>query len=178
MPDFSHIAHRLRLVQGDITQVPAEAIVNAANRTLLGGGGVDGAIHRAAGRGLYAECLELGGCEPGDAKLTSGHNLQAKHIIHTVGPIWSGGRADEDAILASCYRQSLRLARDQGVRTLAFPSISTGAYRFPLDRAARVAVREILTFLETSALPETVTLVCFDPGTLAAYQRALESLRG
>jgi O-acetyl-ADP-ribose deacetylase (regulator of RNase III) len=174
MTEFSSLADRLHLTQGDITRIPVEAIVNAANRTLLGGGGVDGAIHRAAGPELYQECLELGGCEPGQAKRTSGHRMEAKHIIHTVGPIWSGGRADEDAILASCYRQSLILAAAHGVRTLAFPSISTGAYRFPLDRAARIAIREIKVFLATSPLPEQVTLVCYDQETLQAYRRALD----
>jgi O-acetyl-ADP-ribose deacetylase (regulator of RNase III) len=177
MPDHSAPAGRLQVIQGDITQVPAEAIVNAANRSLLGGGGVDGAIHRAAGPGLLEECRALGGCEPGQAKRTSGHALRARHVIHTVGPIWSGGRADEDALLASCYRQSLLLAREHGARTLAFPSISTGAFRFPLERAARIAVREILAFLESSPLPESVTLVCFDPATLEAYRRALDNLR-
>jgi O-acetyl-ADP-ribose deacetylase (regulator of RNase III) len=175
MPGSSAPANRLQLVQGDLTRCAAEAIVNAANRPLLGGGGVDGAIHRAAGPGLLAECRELGGCEPGQAKRTSGHRLQAAHVIHTVGPIWSGGAAGEDATLASCYRQSLTLARDLGVHTLAFPSISTGAFRFPLERAARIAVREILAFLATNGLPETVTLVCFDPVTLEAYRRAREN---
>jgi len=163
---------RLALVLGDITRLPADAIVNAANSSLLGGGGVDGAIHRAAGPDLLQECRFLGGCEPGDAKITAGHRLPACHVIHTVGPVWHGGRAGEDATLASCYRRCLALAASHGVRTLAFPSISTGAYGFPLDRAAGIAVREILAFLREQPLPERVTMVCFDPATLEAYRRA------
>ena len=172
MGDQPNCSDRLSLTLGDITQVPADAIVNAANSSLLGGGGVDGAIHRAAGPGLLRECRGLGGCEPGDARITAGHGLQARHVIHTVGPVWRGGRNGEDETLASCDRRSLALAASHGVRTLAFPSISTGAYGFPLDRAAGIAVREILAFLQDQPLPERVILVCFDPGTLEAYRQA------
>lgn len=164
---------RLGLMLGDITTVPSDALVNAANRMLLGGGGVDGAIHRAAGHGLYLECLSPGGCDPGDAKVTGGHELRARQVIHTVGPIWEGGRFGEDEILASCYRRCLELAAEHQVGTLAFPSISTGAYGFPLERAARIAVREILAFLCHHDLPKRVTMVCFDPQTLSAYRSAL-----
>lgn len=166
---------RLALVLGDITTVPAEAIVNAANPTLLGGGGVDGAIHRAAGRGLYEECLGLGGCAPGEAKATAGHGLRARRVLHTVGPVWEGGRAGEEAVLASCYRRCLELAAALGVASLAFPSIGTGAYGFPPERAAPIALREITGFLAAHPLPERILVVCFDPGTLAAYQAALRA---
>jgi O-acetyl-ADP-ribose deacetylase (regulator of RNase III) len=175
MSDLAN-TERLILVLGDITKVPAEAIVNAANRSLLGGGGVDGAIHAAAGRGLYLECLSLGGCPSGEARITAGHQLQARHVIHTVGPEWAGGGFGEDATLASCYRRSLELAEEQNIRSIAFPSIATGAYGFPLARAAEIAVREILDFLQRHALPERVTMVCFDPATLRAYRQAMLGL--
>jgi len=178
MGEQPNCSDRLSLTLGDITQVPADAIVNAANSSLLGGGGVDGAIHRAAGPGLLWECRGLGGCEPGDARITAGHGLQARHVIHAVGPVWRGGRNGEDETLASCYRRSLALAASHGVRTLAFPSISTGAYGFPLDRAAGIAVREILAFLQDQPLPERVILVCFDPGTLEAYGQAKRECPG
>jgi O-acetyl-ADP-ribose deacetylase (regulator of RNase III) len=168
---------RLGLMLGDITTFPAEAIVNSANRKLIGGSGVNGAIQAAAGHGLYLECLTLGGCESGEAKLTGGHRLRARHVIHTVGPVWAGGRSGEDRILASCYRSSLTLAAEHGIRSLAFPSLSTGAYGFPLEAAARIAVREILAFLQDHDLPERVTMVCFDPETLHAYQRVLAGAR-
>src|SRR5436853_4549825 len=131
--DHASRSRRLAIVQGDITEQAVDAIVNAANQTLLGGGGVDGAIHDAAGPGLLAECRTLGGCPTGEARMTGGHLLRARHVIHTVGPVWSGGRRGEDELLASCYRNSLRLAADNGLRTIAFPAISTGAYRFPMD---------------------------------------------
>lgn len=165
---------RIQVVEGDITRLAVDAVVNAANSTLLGGGGVDGAIHRAAGPELLAECRALGGCETGQAKITRGYKLPAKWVIHTVGPVWRDGQHGEPEKLASCYRSSLALAAEQGVRTLAFPSISTGAYRFPLDQAARIAVHTIKLFLATHELPERVTLVCFGAESLAAHRRALE----
>jgi len=166
---------RIEVVQGDITKLDVDAIVNAANRTLLGGGGVDGAIHRAAGPGLLEECRRLGGCETGDAKITGGHNLPARYIIHTVGPVWRGGDRGEDGLLASCYRRSLELAVENGVRTIAFPAISTGAYGFPMERAARIAVREVLQFLEGDESIERVTLVTFDDAAYRAYVEALKA---
>ena len=167
---------RIDIILGDITKVNADAIVNAANRTLLGGGGVDGAIHRAAGRELLKECLKLGGCETGEAKITKGYKLPAKYVIHTVGPIWRDGKKDEDLLLASCYRNSLRLAVDNGMKTIAFPSISTGAYRFPLKRAAEIAMREISGFLKENTGIDKVFMVCFDERTKQAYEEAKLSL--
>lgn len=165
------------IIQGDITKFPADAIVNAANTSLLGGGGVDGAIHRAAGPGLLAECRALHGCRTGEAKITAGYNLPAKHVIHTPGPVWRGGTRGEDGLLASCYRSCLRLAEENGCRTVAFPSISTGIYRFPLGYAAAIAVREIEGFLKCSKTVFEVTMVCFDSRTKAAYEAALEDYR-
>jgi O-acetyl-ADP-ribose deacetylase (regulator of RNase III) len=157
---------RIEVVEGDITKQAVDAVVNAANTTLLGGGGVDGAIHRAAGPELLAECRTLGGCATGQAKMTKGYRLPAKWVIHTVGPVWRGGRHGEDDLLASCYRSCLALAAQHGIRTLAFPSISTGAYGFPMERAARIAVRETKGFLQQDRIVEKVCLVCF--GTAAA----------
>lgn len=164
----------LHVAKGDITAFETDAIVNAANTSLLGGGGVDGAIHHAAGPELLAECRTLNGCETGQAKITEGYRLPAKHVIHTPGPVWRGGNSGEDGLLASCYRNCLRLAKENGCRTVAFPSISTGVYRFPLDRAAAIAVREIAAFLKTSKVVREVTMVCFDIVTEAAYKAALE----
>ncbi|MCI1975291.1 MAG: O-acetyl-ADP-ribose deacetylase [Limosilactobacillus sp.] len=164
---------RLKAIQGDITQVRVDAIVNAANTTLMGGGGVDGAIHRAAGPGLYAACERFHGCPTGEARITSGFNLPSRYIIHTPGPVWHGGNHGEDELLANSYRNSLRLAEENNCHTVAFPSISTGVYAFPLDRAARIAVTTIRDFLKTDHVIDEVTMVCFDPTTYAAYQKEI-----
>jgi len=167
---------RIKVVEGDITAQKVDAIVNAANSSLLGGGGVDGAIHRAAGPGLLAECRGLHGCATGEAKVTGGYRLAARWVIHTVGPVWKGGGHSEDELLAACYRNSLTLARDTGVRSIAFPAISTGAYGFPLDSACEIALREIRQFLEANPLPEEILLVCFDRHTADVYRTALTEL--
>lgn len=167
MPD------RIEVVEGDITTLKVDAIVNAANSALLGGGGVDGAIHRAAGPGLYEECRTLGGCPTGEARITGGYDLPARHVIHTVGPVWNGGGYGEDDLLASCYRNSLRLAVENGIRTIAFPAISTGVYRFPMDRAAAMAVREVRRFLRDNPTVEKVIFVCFGSAARDAYDLAL-----
>ncbi len=165
---------RLSIVQGDITKQAVDAIVNAANTTLLGGGGVDGAIHRAAGPKLLDECRTLGGCATGDAKITKGYNLPAKFVIHTVGPVWRGGKNREDELLAGCYRRCFEIAGERGLKTLAFPSISTGAYGFPVERASVIAVREIRSALEKHSAFEQVVVVCFDPHTYQCYEDAIE----
>lgn len=169
---------RMRVVEGDITKQHVDAIVNAANSSLLGGGGVDGAIHRAAGQDLYKECRTLGGCRTGEAKLTQGYRLPAKYIIHTVGPVWSGGGHGEAELLASCYRASLQLAADWRLQTVAFPAISTGIYGYPLDEATRIAVRSTASFLAQAATPATVTFVCFSGHAREVYERALRELNG
>jgi O-acetyl-ADP-ribose deacetylase (regulator of RNase III) len=165
---------RLEIIIGDITKQKVDAIVNAANQTLLGGGGVDGAIHRAAGTELLRECRTLGGCHTGEAKITGGYNLPAKYVIHTVGPVWHGGDRREDELLAMCYRNSLSLAEKHGVKTIAFPSISTGAYRFPVARASAIAIREITAFLKKNKTMQKVVVVCFGQEVYAAYQDALK----
>ena len=166
---------RFFIILGDITTQPVDAIVNAANTSLLGGGGVDGAIHRAAGKELLEECRTLHGCATGQAKITKGYRLPAKYVIHTPGPIWRGGEKGEDILLESCYFQSLKLATEYGCKTIAFPSISTGVYHFPLARAAEIAVRTILSHLHIH--PElSVSMVCFDRQTKAAYEKALEKI--
>ncbi|MFG6081789.1 O-acetyl-ADP-ribose deacetylase [Paracoccus litorisediminis] len=159
----------IRVWQGDITTLGVDAIVNAANRTLLGGGGVDGAIHRAAGPGLLEECRKLGGCPTGQARITGGYNLPARHVIHTVGPVWQGGNASEDDLLASAYRSSLAIAHQHGLITIAFPAISTGIYGFPPDRAASIAVQTI----RSHGAGLTVTLVAFDAQTASVLSGAL-----
>ncbi len=164
---------RIALHQGDITTLAVDAIVNAANSSLLGGGGVDGAIHRAAGRELLQECRTFGGCPTGEARITRGYRLPARHVIHAVGPVWRGGNAGEDALLASCYRNALRLAVEHELRSIAFPAISTGIYRFPADRAARIATREVTEFLAQDTQLERVVFCCFDTATMAHYRRAL-----
>jgi O-acetyl-ADP-ribose deacetylase (regulator of RNase III) len=163
---------RIELIEGDITRQRVDAIVNAANTTLLGGGGVDGAIHRAAGPSLLKECETLGGCPTGEARITRGYNLPARWVIHTVGPVWRGGAQGEDELLANCYRNSLALAGRHAIRTIAFPAISTGVYRFPLERATRIALREARGFLLTSTIVERVTFVCFGKAALQCYQAA------
>ena len=167
---------RLEIIQGDITKLSVDAIVNAANKSLLGGGGVDGAIHKAAGPRLLEECMELNGCATGEAKLTGGYNLPAKYVIHTVGPVWHGGDKKEDELLANCYRNSLSLAWKNGIKTIAFPSISTGAYGFPVQRACRIALREIEAFLTEYKTFEKVVVVCFGQAVYDAYQEALREI--
>ena len=164
---------RINLTVGDITRQKVDAIVNAANESLLGGGGVDGAIHRAAGPALLEECRALGGCPTGEARITKGYDLPAKWVIHTVGPIWRGGKANEDALLESCYAQSMALARAYDIGSIAFPAISTGVYRFPQERAARIAIETVLSVLAHSPAPDRVVFVCFDDASADHYRRRL-----
>ena len=165
----------IHIIQGDITQVHTDAIVNAANTSLLGGGGVDGAIHRAAGPELLTECRTLHGCPTGQARLTKGYCLPAKYVIHTPGPIWQGGGQNEAELLASCYRSSLELAEKTGCRTVAFPSISTGVYGYPIRQAAAVAIKQIRESLRHCTSVQEVTMVCFTAGDAAIYQTALDT---
>jgi len=167
---------KIEIVQGDITKQKVDAIVNAANTSLLGGGGVDGAIHRAAGPELLEHNKKLGGCPTGEAKISPGFKLPAKYIIHTVGPVWNGGRRNEDGLLANCYKNSLKLAVENGIKTIAFPSISTGAYRFPLERAANIALTETKKFLEHDNSIDKIVFVCFDNETKKIYSGLLEEI--
>jgi O-acetyl-ADP-ribose deacetylase (regulator of RNase III) len=164
---------RIEIIEGDITALDIDAIVNAANKSLLGDGGVDGAIHRAAGPELRAACAKLGGCETGEAKITPGFRLSARYVIHTVGPIWGGGERGEDQLLAACYRNSFALALDRGLAAIAYPAISTGAYGFPPDRAARIALRTVLAALEDAWAIERVVFCCFGSESLRHHHNAL-----
>ncbi|HLJ80377.1 MAG TPA: O-acetyl-ADP-ribose deacetylase [Ktedonobacterales bacterium] len=167
---------RIEVIQGDITKQQVDAIVNAANSSLLGGGGVDGAIHRAAGPKLVEECSMLGGCPTGRAKITRGYDLPATYVIHAVGPHWSGGNHGEDDLLAGAYRASLELAAAHGCGSIAFPAISTGIYRFPLERATRIAIGEVRRFLEAHALPERVIFVCYSGEAFEVYERVMKEM--
>lgn len=168
---------RIEIIKGDITKQTSDAIVNAANCSLLGGGGVDGAIHRAAGPELLAECRTLGGCKTGEAKITRGYKLPARYVIHTPGPVWHGGSHGEPELLRSCYRSCLELASENGCKTVDFPSISTGVYHFPLDKASDIAIKTIAEYLSEHPDIERVRMVCFDERTKEHYEKALESLK-
>jgi len=165
---------KLELMLGDITRVKVDAIVNAANTSLLGGGGVDGAIHRAAGPELLEECRRLGGCPTGDARITKGYQLPTKRIIHTVGPVWRGGNNKEAELLAGCYRNSLRLAEKHGVKSIAFPSISTGAYGFPIESASKIAIQTVRDFMRTSNVIEKVVFVCYSQSDYETYKKVFQ----
>ena len=165
---------KIEILLADITKLSVGAIVNAANNSLLGGGGVDGAIHRAAGKELLAECRTLNGCKTGEAKITKGYNLPAKYVIHTVGPVWRGGGANEPELLAHCYKNSLNIALENGIKTIAFPSISTGVYSYPTELAAKIALTEISSFMKAHPEIEKVIIACFDKYTLAIYEKYLE----
>lgn len=167
---------RIEIILGDITKLQVDAIVNAANNSLLGGGGVDGAIHRAAGPKLLEECRGLGGCKTGEAKITKGYNLPAKYVIHTVGPVWRGGNNNEDELLKNAYRNSLKLAKENNIKTIAFPAISTGVYAFPLDRAADIAIHEVLNFLKNDDTIEKVIFAQFSDKAYKLYEDKLKEI--
>lgn len=169
-----NMTERVRVIKGDITKLKVDAIVNAANISLLGGGGVDGAIHRAAGSKLLSECKTLAGCKTGESKITEGYNLPAKFVIHTVGPVWHGGNSQEDELLANCYKTSLKLATDDDIKTIAFPCISTGVYHFPKQRAADIAVNRTKEFLSGNETIDSVTFVCFDDVNFKIYGNLLK----
>ena len=170
-----HLKGRIEIIRGDITTLDVDMIVNAANGALCGGGGVDGAIHDAAGPALLEECLALRGARPGEVKVTGGHNLPARFIAHAVGPVWQGGDKGEDALLESCYRRSLELAVERGLTTIAFPSLSTGAFRFPIERAARIAQSSVRTFLDANSTLMQVTFCCFDAADERIYRKVARS---
>jgi O-acetyl-ADP-ribose deacetylase (regulator of RNase III) len=174
--DACHWMLKLKIMEGDVTKQKVDAIVNAANTSLLGGGGVDGAIHRAAGPQLLEECRALGGCPTGEARITNGYNLPAKYVIHTVGPIWAGGGKGEADLLARCYRSCFALAAEYDLRSIAFPSISTGAYGYPLEQAARIALTEMRRFLETEPPLERLLVVCYPTTVYEAYHDALQEM--
>lgn len=167
--------NNVEIIKADITQLKVDAIVNAANNSLTGGGGVDGAIHRAAGKELLEACRTLKGCATGQSKITKGYQLPATYVIHTVGPVWNNGTANEEALLESCYRTALQLASEYDIKTIAFPSISTGAYRFPFDKAARIAYHTITDFLKRNSTIEKVYLVCFSDRDLEQMKRAIKT---
>jgi O-acetyl-ADP-ribose deacetylase (regulator of RNase III) len=170
---MSDIASRMEIAEGDITKLDVDAIVNAANTSLLGGGGVDGAIHRAAGPELLEACRLVGRCPTGEARLTRGYRLKARHAIHAVGPVWRGGKQGEDALLAAAYRNSLEIAAREGLETIAFPAISTGVYAFPLERATKIAVKTVADFLRAHDLPKRVVFCCFGSEVTEEYRRSL-----
>lgn len=173
---MNRLKHRIELLKTDITRLKIDAIVNAANTSLLGGGGVDGAIHRAAGPELLEECRLLKGCNTGQVKITKGYNLPTKHIIHTVGPIYRDGQNSESDLLASCYKESLKLAAQNKLHTIAFPNISTGVYHFPKDEAAKIAIQEVSDFLNQNEYPRKVLLICFDDENYTIYNQILAAL--
>lgn len=175
---MEYLGGRLEIIEGDITRLDVDAIVNAANKSLLGGGGVDGAIHKGAGPKLLEETRSLGGCQTGEARITAGYNLLARYVIHAVGPVWHGGKSNEDTLLANCYLNSLGLAVENGVKTIAFPSISTGVYGFPIDRASRIALREIRDFLANDSTVDKVICCAFNKRDYDVYMEAASEVIG